>query len=70
MTTALLGALVTICVAGTALLGVLYGHLSTRLTHLEGVNRSLWVAYRGLRDLYYRHRHPDAPDPPPLPDDI
>ena len=68
--TALLTAMTAICVAGLTLLGVLYGQLLGRIKQLEDANRSLWHYTRLLLDLYYRHRRADAPDPPPLPEDI
>lgn len=56
--------------------GVLYGHLSARLSTLEddlassrSYNREMWMYCRRLLDLYYRHRQPGAPDPDPLPDE-
>lgn len=70
MTTAALTALTALCVAGLTLLGVLYTQLIGRVGHLEDANRSLWAYTRRLLDLYYRHRGPGSPDPPPLPDDI
>lgn len=65
-----------IVTAITALFGVMYGHLSGRLTALEddlgqarSYNREMWMYCRRLLDLYYRHRGPEGPDPDPLPDE-
>lgn len=62
--------------AGLALLGVLSGHILTRVHRLEDeldqarrYNRELWAYCRRLIDLYYRHRVPGAPDPDPLPEE-
>lgn len=68
--TAILTALTALCVAGLTLLGVLYGQLLVRVNQLDDQNRALWHYTRRLLDLYYRHRRLDAPDPPPLPDDL
>ena len=70
MTTAILTALTALCVAGLTLLGGLYAELLGRVGAVEATNRSLWAYTRGLLDLYYRHRGPGSPEPPPLPDDI
>lgn len=68
--------LIALTVAGLALLGVLYGHILTRVHSLEDdlaeantYNRRLWIYTRGLLDMYYRHRRPEAPDPHPLPEE-
>lgn len=59
-----------------AFFGVLYGHLSGRLTALEDdlkaaqtYNHTMWWYCRRLIDLYYRHRRDGAPDPDPLPEE-
>ena len=68
------GAAIIVAVVGV--FGVLYGHLSQRLSTLEdelvvsrAYSRGLWAYCRGLLDLYYRHRREGAPDPERLPDE-
>lgn len=65
---------IAVAVAALGLLGVISGHILTRVHRLEAavdeahqVNRNLWHYTRRLLDLYYRHRVAGAPDPPPLP---
>ncbi len=78
-----LTAIVAIVVAAVPVLGVVAGHTVRRLNDVEAqvvaardetsraraYNRRLWVYTRDLIDLYYRHRTPDAPNPPPLPEE-
>lgn len=67
--------LTAVLVAGLALLGVVSGHILTRVRALESdlaaaraYNRALWAYCRRLLDLYYQHRSPGSPDPEPVPD--
>ena len=67
--------LVTVAVAGLALVGVMTGHTLSRVRALEeqladtqAYNRTLWWYCRRLIDLYYRHRRDGSPDPEPLPE--
>lgn len=64
-------------------MGGLIGYLFKRLTDLENrvvaaedkvkasesYTRKLWLWAKVVIDLYYRHRTPGAPEPPPIPDE-
>lgn len=75
--------LLALLVAAIPVLGGLAGHTIRRINAVEAqvvdargevtraraYNRKLWLYTRELLDLYYRHRTPDAPNPPPLPEE-
>lgn len=69
-------AFIAVTASGLGLLGIISGHILTRVRSLEddlaaarSYNRELWAYCRRLIDLYYRHRAAGAPDPDPLPEE-
>lgn len=72
---ALLAALAAIGAAAVTAVGVGFGGLWRRISDLEtrvakiaaAEARIRWWAF-DVKDMYYRHRKPEAPDLPPMPD--
>lgn len=72
---ALFGALGLLGAAAIAAIGTGFGFLWRRIADLEervtkiaaARDRILWWAY-DVKDTYYRHRQPGAPDLPPIPE--
>lgn len=69
------GAVIAAIVGLVAIFGTLIGVLFNRMAHLErrveeseDYSRRLWEWARKLLDLYFRHRGPNSPEPPLMPE--
>lgn len=66
VTEGLLIAILTLMGAVLTQLLIRVGNLEKKLEHEQSRLKILWGAFRKLIDMYYRHRKPEAPDPPEL----